>query len=79
MKPTERNAQEGDGNRRHMSVGGRACIAIAVGLMLGLAVAYKTGNESIGFLFGVALMAFLPLAFVYAILEAIASRFRKPR
>lgn len=62
-----------------MSIGGWTCIAIFVGLVLGLTVAYKTGNESTGFLFGVALMVFLPLAFLYAIFEAIASRLRKSR
>jgi hypothetical protein len=45
--------------------------------VLGLVVAYKTGNESKGFLFGMALMVFLPVAFLYAFVEAIASKLRK--
>ena len=60
-----------------MTIGGWICIAIFVVLVSGLVIAYRTGNERTGFLFGMALMVFLPLAFLYAIVEAIASRFRK--
>ena len=75
MKPNQSQADA----RRKMSIGGWTCIAIFVALVLGLVVAYKTGRENTGFLFGMALMAFLPLAFLYAIVEAVASKFRKSR
>lgn len=76
---TARQVKKNSDARRRMSFGGWICIAVFVGLLLGLIVAYKTGNESTGFLFGMALMAFLPLAFLYAIIEAIASRIRRPK
>lgn len=63
--------------RRRMSVGGWLCIAMFIGLLVGVIVAYKIGNADTGFLFGMALMAFLPLAFLYALVEAIASRLRR--
>ena len=73
----QRQVKERSGARTKMSIGGWTCIAIFIGLVLGLVVAYKTGNESTGFLFGMALMVFLPFAFLYAIVEAIASSLRK--
>ena len=79
MKRVEGSAEAGAGKRRRMSVGGWVCVAILFSLVLGLVVAYETGHERAGFLFGMALMAFLPLAFGYAVVEAVVSRVRKPR
>jgi len=75
----KRQVKEKSDVRRRMSIGGWICTAIFVGLLVGLIVAYKTGNEDTGFLFGMALMAFLPLAFLYAVIEAIASRLRRSK